>query len=87
MARPMKLIFAALASLVLTVAVLELVLPLLHSRFASYFRRSINPSSLKAAEAQRFFDSNRFDPELGWDKAPIVRNYIATKPYFAAVIR
>jgi len=83
MARAKKLLLGLLAGLLLAVALLEASLPLLHDRFSIYFRRGITPSTLKAAEAQRFFSSKRFDPELGWDHNPVARNYVPKKRYLA----
>ena len=83
MVSAVKLLLGTLLGLVLTLALLELSLPLLHGRYATYFRRRIDPSSLNVDEARRFFSSRSFDPELGWDKDPIARNYVATKQYIA----
>ena len=83
MMRVRNSLLAALASLVLTVALLELSLPLLHDRFAHYLRAIIIPANLKIDEAQRFVGSKTFDPELGWDHDPIARNYVGTKRYIA----
>ncbi len=77
------LFLSFLSSLILAVTLLELSLPLLNKRYSVYFRRSITPASLKAAEARRFVSSKTFDPELGWDKDPIARNYVDGKRYMA----
>jgi hypothetical protein len=77
-----RLLFAA-AALVVTVALLEFSLPLLHDKYAVYFRRSISPAILDAAQAQRFFESGGFDPDLGWDRRPVVHNYTPEKRYLA----
>jgi hypothetical protein len=79
----MKSLLSFLASLILTLALLELSLPFLNNRYSVYFRDSITPASLKAEEAQRFVNSKTFDPELGWDKDPIARNYVGGKRYVA----
>ena len=79
----MKLLLSFLSSLILTLALLELSLPFLNNRYSIYFRHSITPASLKAEEARRFVSSKTFDPELGWDKDPIARNYIDGKRYIA----
>jgi len=76
-----KFLFAPLACLVLTVALLELLLPLLHSRFTGFFRLSITTASVNRDNAQRFFSSKTFDPELGWDSQTTTRHYAATKSY------
>jgi hypothetical protein len=76
-----KFFFAPLACVVLTVALLELLLPLLYRRYAGYFRLSITAASVHRDNAQRFFSSKKFDPELGWDIS--ARNYVATKQYLA----
>ena len=78
-----KFLFAPLACLVLTVVLIELLLPLLHSRFAGFFRLSITTASVNRDNAQRFFSSKTFDPELGWDSQTTTRHYAATKPYIA----
>jgi hypothetical protein len=90
--RTMKWLIAPVVILVLMAALLELSLPLLHSRYANYFKRSITVSRLNFDDAQRFFGTKVgasskyffiFDPELGWDRDPIARDYIATKRYMA----
>jgi hypothetical protein len=78
-----KFLLTPLACLILIVARLELSLPLLHGRYARYFRLSITPSSVNMDDARRFFSSGIFDPELGRDKQPTARNYVATKHYIA----
>lgn len=62
---------------------LELSLPLFNDRYRVYFRHSITPAHLQLDEAQRFVSSKTFDPELGWDKNPIARNYVGGKRYLA----
>jgi|RhiMetdeSRZDD1v2_1073273.scaffolds.fasta_scaffold547902_1 hypothetical protein len=79
----LKFLVAPLACLALTVALLELSLPLLYPRFAGFFRLSLTAASLNRDNAHRFFSSDKFDPELGWDNQPTARNYVATKPYLA----
>jgi hypothetical protein len=77
------LLLSFLSFLILTLALLELSLPFLNNRYSAYFRQGIAPASLKAEEARRFVSSKTFDPELGWDKDPIARNYVGGKRYFA----
>jgi hypothetical protein len=78
-----KFLITPLACLMLIVALLELSLPLLHGRYARYFRLSITPSSVNMDDARRFFSSGNFDPALGRDRQPTARNYVATKHYIA----
>lgn len=77
------LFLPVLSSLILTVILLELSLPLFNDRYRGYFRHSITPANLQLDEAQRFVSSKTFDPELGWDKNPIARNYVGAKRYLA----
>jgi hypothetical protein len=81
--RVARLLLTVVICLLLTAGLLELSLPLLHSRYTTYFKRSISAASLRPDEAQRVFTSKAFDPDLGWDNDPIARNYIATKQYLA----
>jgi hypothetical protein len=78
-----KLLLTAVICAVLTLAVLELSLPFLHKRYSVFFRRTIDPATLKADVVQRFFASRKFDPDLGWDYDPIARYHVAGKTYFA----
>lgn len=77
------LLLSCLSSLLLTLTLLELTLPLLNNRYSVYFRRNINPASLETDQARRFVRSKTFDPDLGWDKDPIARNYVDGKRYIA----
>ena len=79
----MMLLVFLLSSLILTLSLLELSLPFLNNRYYRYFRHSISPASLKVEEARRFVNSKTFDRDLGWDKDPIVRNYVDGKRYIA----
>ena len=78
-----KFFFAPLVCLAVITVLLELSLPLLYRRYAGYFRLSITAASVNRDNAQRFFSSKTFDPELGWDNQPTARNYVATKQYLA----
>ena len=77
------LFLSVLSSLILTVTLLELSLPLFNNRYRGYFRHSITPANLQLDEARRFVSSKTFDPELGWDKHPTARNYVSAKRYLA----
>ncbi len=79
----MKPLPTLIICLLLTVGLLELSLPLLHGRFAGDFKRTLDAASVRPEEARRFFASRAFDPDLGWDKDPIARDYVASKPYIA----
>jgi hypothetical protein len=79
----MTLLLAFLSSLILTLTLLEFSLPFLNNRYSKYFRHSIASANLKAEEARRFVSSKTFDPELGWDKDPIARNFVDGKRYIA----
>lgn len=81
--RVKNLFLGPVVGLVCTIALLELLLPLLHGRYAIYFRRNIAPATLQTVDVQRFFKSKSFDPDLGWDRNPIARNYIPAKRYIA----
>jgi len=90
--RTTKLLLVPIVSFLLTAALLELSLPILHGRFAPYFRQRIIASKLNADDARRFFSYTPgkgsqyafvFDPELGWDHDPITRDFVATKRYLA----
>jgi hypothetical protein len=78
-----KILGTVLICSAVTIALLELSLPLLHGRYAAHFRRSIDVASLRPEEARRLFAAKGFDPDLGWDRDPIARNYVATKRYLA----
>ena len=79
----MSLFLPLLSCLILTLTLLELLLPLLNNRYSVYFRRVITAENLRAEEARRFVGAKTFDPELGWDKNPIARNYVDGKRYVA----
>jgi hypothetical protein len=86
-----KPILASLVSLALLAAMTEvtLSLPFLRAKYARHFRYSLNPSTLSIEDAQRFFTGSvkprlrGFDADLGWDKKPAARNYVASKTYLA----
>jgi|GEM_PF-3647410 len=78
-----KWLVASLICLVLTTALLEALLPLLHRRYAPYFRQQVATSSLRLDDARRFVGAKTFDSQLGWNEAPSERNFVPGKQYVA----
>ena len=46
-------------------------------------RMDLLPQVAQLGDAQRFVESGRFDPDLGWDIKPIARNLVEGKTYLA----